>query len=200
MKQEDFIHIPKNIMKPIKDYNSETMLLFLKAWTKAKTELYIEKDRQYGGSWQTDGFLSAYYNLKRKIDRVIQRFTNGNLWDFKSDSTGESTVDTFMDLENYSAMNAAFLFLSANSQEAFDAFTAKVPELDIVFLFSKVTKSVEVRENRSYSKPESVLFTYSDINTRLFKKIGDGAHVDVVLKEFKTFCMSKSKKNHLKNK
>ena len=87
--------------EPIESYNPEDVWAFMNHYNNAKVLLFLEKDKAYGGSWMKDGAVGAFMNLKRKMDRVVTQFKNGRLFSFSKDSTGETSVDTFMDLENY---------------------------------------------------------------------------------------------------
>jgi hypothetical protein len=203
--KEKIIQIPASLMNPIPDYDSKLMRVFLEVYNSSKMDLFLEKDRQYGGSWQTDGYLSAYFNLKRKIDRVIQKFKNGTLWVFTSDSTGEANIDTFMDLENYSAMNAAFLFFTCKDLPTFEAFVQKVPLLDEYFHFNKVNKTVRIKsgvlEQLNVEPEKQPIFSEIDIEEQLIKKVDEGVLTkEQAYDKFLIFCKSRSKSIYNKNR
>lgn len=119
-------------LEPIPEYNSDDMRAFLERWNNARLDLFVEKDKSYGGSWMQDGVLGAYYNLKRKMDRIITRFRHGKLFDASNDTTNESNIDTFMDLENYSSMNIGFMFFTAD-EKTFKVFCSRIEGLDKTF-------------------------------------------------------------------
>lgn len=131
------IIIPSHLTSALKDYQTEHFKIFMEAYSEKKIELFVEKDGQYNGSWQTDGFFSAYFNLKRKMDRVINKFKNGTLFKLEKDVTNETLIDTFMDLENYSSMVLCYLFLSVKTKEDFEYFTTILPKLRTVFSYNE---------------------------------------------------------------
>lgn len=119
----------------MEDYDSESLIKFVENYNQHKVKVMREKDRQYGGSWQKDGAIGAYLNLKRKMDRILNKFTQGTLFNFDTDSAGENNIDTFLDMENYSSMLLGYLFLSCKDQKTFDHFINCIPTLRDHFTF-----------------------------------------------------------------
>lgn len=93
----------KELLTPIKDYNFEPDLVDKIEGVCKK--IMIEKDKDYGGSWQKDGLLSAHMNLKRKFDRLHTIFLNG----FSTEVADETVLDTLIDLRNYTTLYISFL-------------------------------------------------------------------------------------------
>ena len=134
-KSKDTIQIPLEMLEPIENYNAEEFAKVMLIMAEERVSLYKEKDKQYGGSWMKDGGLGAYLNLKRKIDRILTRFKRGTLFSWESDRTGEATLDTLMDLSNYSDMFMGLLFFKISSMQEFKMFTRLYPQLAEFYTF-----------------------------------------------------------------
>ena len=93
----------KKITKGIDKYDTAELVKWMEEDLQRRLELLKDKDKHYGGSWQKDGMLGAYINLKRKIDRIQHMFLKGTIFDF-DDSLEENIYDTLQDLQNYTAM------------------------------------------------------------------------------------------------
>lgn len=119
MKNQDTIQVPRWAFQALENYDSAKFAAFLTQYNNDKIDLYKEKDATYGGSWQKDGLVSAFLNLKRKIDRLINMWQNGDIFNFGG--KGESILDTFQDMENYSALCVGFIIFSIKSEEQYDA-------------------------------------------------------------------------------
>lgn len=63
--------------------------------------LQAMKEHQYGVEWKKRGFVSAYFNTGRKLERLVTMWKNG--WALSND--GDTRVDTLVDLMNYSILN-----------------------------------------------------------------------------------------------
>lgn len=63
--------------------------------------LQAMKEHQYGVEWKKRGFVSAYFNTGRKLERLVTMWKNG----WKASLDGDTRVDTLVDLMNYSILN-----------------------------------------------------------------------------------------------
>lgn len=90
----------KQLTEAAKYYDVEDIIAFLHQDLGERIALIEEKDKHYGGSWQNNGLIGAFLNLKRKFDRLENIIIESG---FDIDSE-ESIEDTFKDLSNYAAM------------------------------------------------------------------------------------------------
>ena len=134
-KQSDLVGLP--------EYDSKQMLTVIERLMASGRTLFTEKDAQYGGSWQKDGLIGAFLNLKRKMDRLLNKWSNGELLGLDEDSTRESITDTFVDMNNYSYMMLGLMFLKSKDVEEYNHFVELAPELGVDFYWCSETKSVK---------------------------------------------------------
>lgn len=102
--REEFVVFPKEYFTDIENYKSADVVILMRKIQAASLNLFAIKDKDYDGSWQKDGLVSAFLNLKRKFDRLESQFKNG----FTGDA--ENIGDTLIDLQMYSLMNIYFLY------------------------------------------------------------------------------------------
>lgn len=96
-----------DLLQGLENYDSSELRKWMEEHNHKRVEIFTLKDAAYGGSWQKDGLVGAYLNLKRKWDRLSNLFQTGELFDLSPKNLKEmqETVnDTLLDLENYSAM------------------------------------------------------------------------------------------------
>lgn len=98
----------KELLKGIENYDAKDIVKFMDIHHSVKKRIFKLKDKNYGGSWQQDGLLGAFLNWKRKIDRLLNMFKSGILFDSVSNISNETVNDTLLDCENY---NTLFLYL-----------------------------------------------------------------------------------------
>lgn len=98
--------IPKEFIEPIEPYSTEEVHTFLRSVSQRMCDLFKEKDKAYGGSWQQRGVLSAQLNLERKMDRIYKQFEEGGMF---KDEQVENIADTLIDNAAYSLMYLWFL-------------------------------------------------------------------------------------------
>lgn len=100
--------------QPLEDYKTEEVFDFLVAENDDCEKLFLSKDLHYQGSWQKNGAISGFLNVKRKFDRLEAAFNSGSL--FSPDGMGEETInDTLKDLAVYS--NLLNYFLTKKKEE-----------------------------------------------------------------------------------
>jgi hypothetical protein len=103
-KNEEIVIFQKNILTPIPDYKLDMELI--SRINSVCEEIMKDKDKDYGGSWQADGLLSAHLNTKRKWDRIQNLFMSG----FDNTQVNDETIlDTLLDLRNYVTLYISFL-------------------------------------------------------------------------------------------
>lgn len=98
--EKQTIVFEKSLMEPIDGYDSKRLVKFQRALGKRKADVTERKETKYNGSWQSDGIMGAFFNLKRKTDRINHMFKSGQLGSI--DNGEEQVYDTLMDLSNYS--------------------------------------------------------------------------------------------------
>jgi hypothetical protein len=101
---KDCLVIHKDLLKGVDDYSTDEVYHFISNVMPAAANLFRSKDKDYNGSWQNKGILSAQSNFERKVDRVVAQFYNGTM----TSSNVENIADTFIDSAMYSFM---YLFL-----------------------------------------------------------------------------------------
>lgn len=151
MKSEEVI-FQKWMLKGNLNYDSKAIEVFMSLQSEDRRLLFGEKDKQYGGSWQKDGQIGAFLNLKRKMDRVLQKWQDGSLFDMSEDSVGENNLDTLMDMDNYSQMLQGLMFLNCKTSKQFDIFVGKMPSLLESFRWSVVGEFVELKQSKEDEK------------------------------------------------
>lgn len=132
-------------LKEIENYNLNEMIEFVKIVNEANLELMRLKDESYGGSWQKDGFIGAFLNLKRKIHRLLEMFSSGKLFSMREDSGGDNALDTFCDLSNYNSMNIFLLFKGCESESDFEVFSNRFPKITSKFCWNSEAFRVEMK-------------------------------------------------------
>lgn len=141
------------LTESLEHYDFNNIYEAIKTVAKDRWNLMKEKDRSYGGSWQQDGFLGAFINLKRKIDRLLNHYKSGDIFSpLSSSSDGEQIIDTFVDMINYAEMNIAFLILDSKTKEEFERFVKVYPSLNNSFYWDADEESVEPKDNKPVSK------------------------------------------------
>ena len=133
----------KYLLQGLKNYNTNKMYAIISEMSEVSLQLFEAKDKNYNGSWQQDGEIGAFLNLKRKIDRLLNFWKNGRIFNLSDDETGETVLDTYMDLVNYALLNMALMFLKCKTQEEFDIFARTFPFLKEHFEFDE-----RISENR----------------------------------------------------
>lgn len=102
----DKICFDKELLKPLSDYTTEDVAEFMETMFPEMIKLFREKDKNYNGSWQQRGLLSAQLNFERKTDRIAAQFNNGTI----TSDTNENIADTLIDTSLYSLMYLFFLY------------------------------------------------------------------------------------------
>lgn len=102
----DDLVINKVFLEPIEGYSSEEMEKEMIRIAALAMRIFRSKDKDYKGSWQRRGILSAQMNFERKTDRVVAMFNQGAL---TTTNTNENIVDTFVDTSVYSLLYLVYL-------------------------------------------------------------------------------------------
>lgn len=125
MDKQPKIEFDPTMMEGITNYDSERLVEFQRVLGEKKANLTAVKEQKYNGSWQRDGIISAYFNLKRKMDRINNMFKTGQLGHIGDDD--EQVYDTLMDLANYSDFMVFYFY---EKDENFrNRLNLKYPEL-----------------------------------------------------------------------
>jgi len=104
MTNKDLV-IKYDLMNPLANYSTEDVQKFMQDMFPKMIELFVSKDKNYGGSWQKRGLLSSQMNFERKVDRILEQFYNGTI----TEESNENIADTFIDNAIYSVMYLYFL-------------------------------------------------------------------------------------------
>ena len=102
-KDVEFVKFRKDLLEAIPGYKFD--LETIEKIERVCKQIMVAKDKDYGGSWQKDGLLSAHLNLKRKFDRLHNLFMSG----FDTEVGDETVLDTLIDLRNYTTLYLKFL-------------------------------------------------------------------------------------------
>ena len=142
------MNIDDELLTPLETDSSE-IANFIAIYNKAKLNMYVEKDEQYGSSWCNDGVLSAWFNLKRKIDRMLKQYALGKLFNWKKETVWldkkiktETILDTFMDMDNYSMLYVSFMFFKIDTKSQFEIFCEKIEGIEAFYTFDEESKKV----------------------------------------------------------
>lgn len=105
----------KNLVHPsvtssLKDYDNEKIKRFIEILQSRGNQLMVLKDKKYGGSWQKDGKIGAFLNLKRKMDRVLEGYKTGEIFEVEG---SETTIDSVVDMLKYGEMYLSLLYFKA---------------------------------------------------------------------------------------
>ena len=86
--------------KGLKNYNAAQIKQIALEMQESRNKTFIAKDN---GSWQKDGIVGAWLNLKRKIDTALEKSSNGDV----------STFQALSDMIKAAEMYTALLYLKA---------------------------------------------------------------------------------------